>query len=175
MSFRLIGTSLSLRGLPNKDRFLPAVFTSFKVSNLSEFSRPVSLLLPLSARRGCWLATVSVTSSHYEGGASYNIGTTLGTMGVAALLVAALSERRDYQQCEALQDVETVQTQNEIVDNAVSKVLSRLTSLLISCKNAPHELRDRKVHGGVQVYALVKGSELETAHRMVSIAAQVLL
>ncbi len=166
MSFRLIRTSLS-RGFPNKYRFLQAALTSCKVSNPSEFSRPaVSLLLPLSARGGCWLATVSVTSSHYEDGASYNIGTTLGTMWVA-LLLASLSERNDYQQCEASRDVEAAQTQNQIVDNAISKALSRLFPLLMSCKYTPHELKDRKIHGGVQLHALIYRSELETAHRMV--------
>ncbi len=170
MSSRLIRTTSLSRWLPNKYRLLQtAALTSRKVRNPSEFSRPAfSLLLPLSARGGCcWLATVSVKSSHYEGGVSSNIGTALATMSVALLLASSQS---DYQQCEASRDVEAVQNQNEIVDHAVSKVLSRLSPLLVLCKYTPHELKDRKIHGGVQLHALIYGSELETAHRMVRVS-----
>ncbi len=155
MFLRLVGTNLSRR-FPNKDRFLRAAFTSRKVTESSEFSRPVSLLLPLSA----------------HGGASSNTWTTLGTMGMGvALLAAAISERNGYQHCVESQNAEAaVQPQSEIVDNAVSEVLSRLSPLLLSCKNTPYVLKARKVCQDAQVYALVYNSELGTAHRNVNTA-----
>ncbi len=148
MLLRLAGTNLSCM-FPIKDRFLRAAFTSRKVTESSEFSRPVSLLLPLSA----------------HGGASSNTWATLGTMGMrVALLVAAISERNGYQHCMESQNTEAaVQTQSEIVDKAVSEVLSRLSPLLHSCKNTPNEFKAKKAHGSTQFYAFISKSKLETA------------
>ncbi len=64
---------------------------------------------------------------------------------------------------------EAVQTENEAVDKTISAVISRLSPLLLACKNTPHELLARKTVLGVQIYALKSNSKLRTEYRNVNI------